>query len=152
MFFSHSEYCNSLTWGIYTLSSFRNANTFQVKDSLARVWFLRVECIHQRMWDTFYNHSAYMKKNICNMLRIQHSISGVPGSLYNLTKSVPHPLLHTPVSVLVQSREIPSFCNKIMEFTDGIKQMCCVWPQCEPILWAINLYFPRVRACHVRTT
>ncbi len=37
MFFSHSEYCNSLTWGIYTFSSFRNADIFQVKDSLARV-------------------------------------------------------------------------------------------------------------------
>ncbi len=25
MFFSQSEYCNNLTWGIYTFSLFRNA-------------------------------------------------------------------------------------------------------------------------------
>ncbi len=38
MFFPQSEYYNSLTWGIYTFNSVRNANIFQVKESLVRVY------------------------------------------------------------------------------------------------------------------
>ena len=56
----------------------------------------------QRMWGTFYGHSAYIQKNTCNMskrwpepdfqnLVSEHSIEGAPASLYNLTKRAPDP-------------------------------------------------------------
>ena len=58
------------------------------------------------MWGTFYGHSAYIQKKHLQHVKdnispepqnlvSEHSIEGVPASLYNLTKSAPDPLVHS---------------------------------------------------------
>ncbi len=64
------------------------------------------------MWDTFYSHSAYIQITLYHVkdkprtllsynewafqnLVSEHSVEGVPTSLYNPTKSVPDPWIYT---------------------------------------------------------